>query len=70
MFGHAIDGLARLGRQAMVALTWVLILVALALATLATVASGRAGELSGHGPGVAGAPAAQAPGWAQPALPD
>ncbi len=45
VFGHAIDGLGRLGRQAMVALTWVLILIALALATWASITSGRAQEL-------------------------
>jgi hypothetical protein len=40
----AIGGLARFGRQAMVGLAWVLILIALALATWATVAPGRAQE--------------------------
>jgi hypothetical protein len=45
VFGHAIEGLGRLGRQAMVLLTWVLILIALALATLAALNSGRAQEL-------------------------
>jgi hypothetical protein len=48
VFGHAIEGLGRLGRQAMVVLTWVLILIALTLATWATITSGRAQE-----PGVA-----------------
>ena len=42
MFGHAIDGLGRLGRQAAVVLTWVLILIALTLATWATITTGRA----------------------------
>jgi hypothetical protein len=44
VFGYAIEGLGRLGRQAMVVLTWVLILIALTLATWATITSGRAQE--------------------------
>jgi hypothetical protein len=54
VFGHAIEELGRLGRQAMVVLTWVLILIALTLATWATITSGRAQE--------------PAPARAQPAL--
>jgi hypothetical protein len=45
VFGHAIEGLGRLGRQAMVILTWVLILIALALATTSALNSGRAQQI-------------------------
>ncbi len=45
MFGHAIDGLARLGRQAMLVLVWILLLIALALATWANLTSARATEV-------------------------
>jgi hypothetical protein len=44
VFGHAIDGLGRLGRQALVVLTWASILIALMLATWTTITSGRAQE--------------------------
>jgi hypothetical protein len=74
--GGAIGGLARLGRQAVVVLAWILILIALALATRATINSGRAQECCVAGPAVAGLAAAttgaikrpRAPGRAQPAL--
>ncbi len=55
MFGDAIEGLARLGRQAMVALVWVLLLIALALATWANIATGRAKEFEVARPEAAGA---------------
>ena len=48
MFGHAIggsvrlSGLTRLGRHAMLVLVWVLLLIALALATWANLTSARA----------------------------
>jgi hypothetical protein len=42
VFGHAIEGLGRLGRQLIVTLTWALILLALTLATWSTITSGRA----------------------------
>ena len=54
MFGHAIGGRARLGRQAMLALVWILLLIALALATLANLATARAHEIGSPRPTVAG----------------
>ena len=58
MFGHAIEELGRFGRQAMLVVTWALTLIALALATWATIASGRAQE---PGPPAAAARVASAP---------
>ena len=71
VLGGTIEGLARLGRQAMVALTWILIVIALALATWTTITSGRAQELGGADIGRLEPYASErlpAPGWAQPAF--
>lgn len=45
MFGYAIGDRARLGRRALVALVWLLLLIALALASLANFSPGRAGPI-------------------------
>jgi hypothetical protein len=70
VFGHAIEELGRLVQQAVVVLTWALILIALTLATWATITTGRAQQ-----PGPAGATGADraaigpvAAAEAQPAL--
>jgi hypothetical protein len=76
VFDGAIGRQARLGRQAVVALTWILILIALALATWATINSGRAQECCIAAPAAAGLASATtgesarhpAPGPAQPVL--
>jgi hypothetical protein len=69
VFDGAIGGLARLGRQAMVGLTWILILVALALATWATIHSSRAQEPTLAGATATGAvPGLPAPARGQPVL--
>lgn len=69
VFDGAIGGLARLGRQAMVVLTWILILIALALATWTTIHSSRAQEPTlASATAVGAVPGLPAPAPAQPVL--
>ncbi len=54
MFSDPLEDLARLGRQAMVALAWILLVIALALATRASITSARAQGFDAAAPALAG----------------